>query len=206
MVLRIFLGEMPQERFFKKTYMGPYPAVSASGFQLHSAKIKRESAVCLHYAFYLPFFYLLDHDEERFKRAVEMDLNGVSFNVVFDPSDRRFYWLMVPIQLSPITGLKQNLNCSDPFPREKEFCDQNADSKHDGSGMDDIMRFVACFFSTLLFFYNFFYCFSQIPMAQTVYPLNSKTPKKSSPKSSLVKIPDASMSKLIISVLVKFFF
>lgn len=48
---------MPQERFFKKTYMGPYPAVSASGFQLHSAKIKRESAVCLHYAFfYLPVF------------------------------------------------------------------------------------------------------------------------------------------------------
>lgn len=91
-----------------------------------------------------------------------MDLNGVAFNVVFDPSDRRFYWLMVPIQLSPITGLKQNLNCSDPFPREKDFCDQKAVPNHDGSGMDDILRCVA-FFLYLFFFYNFFLLFQFYP-------------------------------------------
>lgn len=54
-----FLAELPQERFFKKHYSGPYPAESASGYALHSAKLKRKSAVCLHFNSYftLPFLF-----------------------------------------------------------------------------------------------------------------------------------------------------
>ena len=40
-----------------------------------------------------------------------------------------------------------------------------------------------------------------IPMAATVYPLNSKTPKKSSPKNGgHVKISDAAMGNIILFV------
>ena len=145
-----FLAELPQERFFKKHYSGPYPAESASGYALHSAKLKRKSAVCLHFYSYLPYlFYLLDHDEERFKRSVVVDKNGASFNVVFDVADKRFYWLMLPIQLSPIVGVKQNLNLSDPFPPNKDFFDPNSNNKLEDSGVDDIMR---CVLFLMLFY------------------------------------------------------
>ena len=94
-------------------------------------------------ALILPYLsYLLDHDEERFKRTVVVDKNGASFNVVFDVADKRFYWLMLPIQLSPIPGLKQNLNLSDPFPPNKDFFDSNSNTKLEDSGVDDIMRYV----------------------------------------------------------------
>lgn len=71
-----------------------------------------------------------------------VDKNGAKFNVVFDVADKRFYWLMLPIQLSPIAGLKQNLNQSDPFPPNKEFFDSNSNNKLEDSGVDDIMRCV----------------------------------------------------------------
>ena len=53
------------------------------------------------------------------------------------------------------------------------------------------------FFFNYFFFTNFFSCSRTVPMAQPVYPLNSKTPKKSSPKdkSGHVRVSDAAMSK-----------
>ena len=179
--------------------MGPYPAEAASGFHLHSAKMKRKSAVCLHSFIFAYLYIFLDHDEERFTRAVVVDRNGVSFNVVYDDEDQKYFWLMLPIQLSPILGLKQNLNQSDPFPREKEFSVSNDCKKLDDSGVDDIIRCVYYFFFFNYFFFtNFFSCSRTVPMAQPVYPLNSKTPKKSSPKdkSGHVRVSDAAMSKL----------
>jgi hypothetical protein len=43
------LGEMAQEKFFKKTYNGAFPAESVNGYHFHSAKMKRKSAICLQF-------------------------------------------------------------------------------------------------------------------------------------------------------------
>ena len=116
-----------------------------------------------------------DHDEERFLRAIDVDRNGVKFNVVFDPEDSKYYWLMIPIQLSPIPGLNLNLNNSNPFATNKNFMENTSVNKTADSGVDAIM--------------------ANIPMPKVVAPLNSKPPKKSSPSECHLKVPDSVMGE-----------